>query len=133
MTYIKTLLTINTILLLFIVLATGYAWLRVQGAVSAFSALGSSNYAATESLSQDGGSGASDGSGRAPITIQVSDLSDSQQQMLRSLGFTASSYTITAEMRTCAESKIGAARLDQIADGASPTSIEAVALIPCVQ
>lgn len=129
MTYIKIMVTVNTLLLVFIVLVIGYAWLQVQGIGAGFSPGAGGAEASAENV-QAGASGTNAGE---PITINVSQLPESQQQILRSLGFTASSYTITAEMRTCAEGRVGVARLSEIAAGSAPTAMEAAALMPCVR
>lgn len=67
----------------------------------------------------------------APIVIEKSDMSESQQKALETLGFTQESYTITSTMVTCAEGAVGKTRLAEITSGASPTSIESMKLLPC--
>lgn len=67
----------------------------------------------------------------APIVIEKSDMSASQQKALETLGFTQDSFTITPTMITCAESAVGKTRLDEITAGAAPTPLESVKLLPC--
>jgi hypothetical protein len=67
----------------------------------------------------------------APVTVKTTDLTASQQQILKSFGFNADTFTITPAMVTCAEDSVGKVRLDEILKGAAPTPFESIKLLPC--
>ena len=64
-------------------------------------------------------------------TVNTSSLPESQRQMLEALGIDADNITITAEMVACAEAKLGAARVEEIKNGATPSFTEGATLIAC--
>lgn len=66
-----------------------------------------------------------------PTVIETETLSETQQTMLKSMGYTKDTVTITKEMITCAEDAVGAARLKEIMDGAAPGPMESLKLLPC--
>ncbi|QQR64472.1 hypothetical protein IPH92_02785 [Candidatus Kaiserbacteria bacterium] len=66
-----------------------------------------------------------------PTVIETETLSETQQTMLKSMGYTKDTVTITKEMITCAEDAVGAARLKGIMDGAAPSPMESLKLLPC--
>lgn len=67
----------------------------------------------------------------APVVIQTESLTDTQQKMLKTLGYTEDSVTITPEMIACAENVVGSERLQAITNGSAPSPMEAIKLIPC--
>ena len=73
-----------------------------------------------------------DGSAVA-FTLSVDRLSDTQRSMLKTMGITESEIVITHDMVACAEAKIGAVRLDEIRNGASPSFTEGAQLVACYQ
>jgi flagellar basal body-associated protein FliL len=66
-----------------------------------------------------------------PVVIQASELTETQQKMLETMGYTQESFTITPAMITCAENAVGKTRLDEIMNGAAPGPLESVKLLPC--
>ena len=64
-------------------------------------------------------------------TINTSNLPDGQRKMLEALGIDANSVTITPEMVACAEAKLGAARIEEIKNGATPSFSEGASLVAC--
>ncbi len=64
-------------------------------------------------------------------TVDANALTPGQRQMLESMGIDADSITITAEMVACAEAKLGAARVEEIKNGATPSFAEGASLITC--
>lgn len=64
-------------------------------------------------------------------TIDESNLTQEQRNMLESFGIDPSSITITPEMIACAEAELGAARLEEIRNGAMPSVTEGAALLAC--
>ncbi len=67
----------------------------------------------------------------APIVIETDTLSDTQQSMLETMGYTKDTVTITPAMIACAEDAVGGARLKEITGGAAPSPLESVKLLPC--
>lgn len=66
-----------------------------------------------------------------PIIIQTSTLSETQQKMLTTLGYTQDNVTITPAMISCAEDSVGKERLNEIIKGSAPSPLESVRLLPC--
>jgi hypothetical protein len=65
--------------------------------------------------------------------VETSQLTPEQRKLLGTFGIDADALVVTATMITCAENKIGKARLDEIFDGATPTFFEGVDLFSCYQ
>lgn len=66
-----------------------------------------------------------------PIVVQTDSLTDTQKNMLESLGYSENTITITSEMIACGEEAVGAERLKEITDGSAPSPLESVKLLPC--
>lgn len=66
------------------------------------------------------------------IIIKTETLPEAQQETLDTFGLDAEAYTITPEMVACANKKIGEERVAEIVAGSSPSPIEALSLLPCV-
>jgi hypothetical protein len=66
-----------------------------------------------------------------PITIPIDQLPEGQQTVLRTLGIDGETITFTPEMVACAEAEIGAARLDEIIAGDTPSFGEGFTLVNC--
>jgi hypothetical protein len=64
-------------------------------------------------------------------TVNTANLTDGQRKMLQALGIDADNVTITAEMVACAEAKLGAARIEEIKNGATPSFSEGASLVAC--
>jgi hypothetical protein len=64
-------------------------------------------------------------------TVNTSSLSAGQRQMLEAMGIDADSVNITPEMVACAEAKLGAARIEEIKNGATPSFSEGASLVAC--
>ncbi len=64
-------------------------------------------------------------------TVNTNSLTDGQRQMIEALGIDADNVTITAEMVACAEAKLGAARVEEIKNGATPSFSEGASLMAC--
>lgn len=63
--------------------------------------------------------------------IPTTRLSDSQRRMLTSLGIDADAITVTPQMIACAEAKLGAGRIAEITNGATPSVSEGFSLLAC--
>lgn len=66
-----------------------------------------------------------------PATIKTSELTETQQSVLKSFGYEDDSFTVTPTMMQCAENAVGKERLDAIVSGAAPGPLEAAKLFPC--
>lgn len=66
-------------------------------------------------------------------TFDSSDITPEQRELLGTFGIDADAVVVTATMITCAETKIGKARLEEIFSGATPTFFEGVDLFSCYQ
>lgn len=74
----------------------------------------------TQDTSADGGA-----------TVDTNSLSAGQRQMLEAMGIDADTVNITPEMVACAEAKLGAARIEEIKNGATPSFSEGASLVAC--
>lgn len=66
-------------------------------------------------------------------TIPANSLTDGQRKLIQALGVDPDSITITPEMVACAEAKLGAARITEIQNGATPSMGEGLSLAACYQ
>lgn len=64
-------------------------------------------------------------------TVDASSLTPGQRSMIESMGIDPDSITITPAMIACAEAKLGAARIEEIKNGATPSFTEGATLIAC--
>ncbi len=62
---------------------------------------------------------------------QNSNLTEGQRNMLRSFGLNPDEVNITPQMIACAEAKIGATRIEEIKNGATPSFTEGASLVAC--
>lgn len=76
-------------------------------------------------------SGTQDTSAEGGATVDTSSLSAGQRQMLEAMGIDADTVNITPEMIACAEAKLGAARIEEIKNGATPSFSEGASLVAC--
>lgn len=79
----------------------------------------------------DSGSGASGDSTTEGATVNTSSLPEGQRRLLETLGLDTNNITITPEMVACAEAELGAARVTEIENGATPSFSEGVTLFRC--
>jgi hypothetical protein len=128
------------VLVLIALVAVVYVWVKVQSLQSMaenVEFIGGDNSTLDEPASSQG-----DESRRAsdsqtsqpapePIAIQKADLTSGQQKVLDTVGIGAPSFTITSSMISCAESEFGAARVEEIKNGATPGPLEALKLLGC--
>lgn len=64
-------------------------------------------------------------------TVNTNNLTEGQRQMLEAMGIDADTVNITPEMIACAEAKLGAARVEEIKNGATPSFTEGASLMAC--
>ena len=72
-------------------------------------------------------------SGEVAFTIRLDSLSEAQQAMVRTMGIDSNEIQVTYGMVACAEAEIGAARVEEIRNGASPSMAEGMKLMGCYQ
>lgn len=65
------------------------------------------------------------------FTIDISNLPESQQAMLKTMGIDDTELAITHSMVACAEAKLGVERTNEIQNGATPTVVEGTQLLAC--
>ena len=64
-------------------------------------------------------------------TVNSSNLTPGQLKLLAAFGIDPNSITITPQMIACAEASLGAARVEEIKNGATPSMSEGVKLVAC--
>ena len=67
----------------------------------------------------------------ANTTNVAAEMTDAQRNMLKSFGLDPDTITITPSMVACAEAKVGAARVEEIRNGATPSIMEGASLLGC--
>lgn len=81
-----------------------------------------------------GGKAVSENSGSSSPTVaavSAANLNDGQRKMLAALGINADEIVITEAMVACAEAKLGAQRMEEIKNGATPSFSEGAKLVAC--
>jgi len=68
-----------------------------------------------------------------PISIPESRLTDGQKKLLSVLGIDPAKFTVTPQMIECAETTLGAPRISEIMNGATPSPLEVIRLTPCLK
>ena len=66
------------------------------------------------------------------IQLDTSAVSDSQKAVAEKVGIDLDAVVITPEMVSCAEQKLGSARVQEIMAGAAPTTLESISLLGCL-
>lgn len=66
------------------------------------------------------------------IVIDERELTPEQIKLLNRLGVDTNTIVITNEMVVCAEAKLGSERVDEIVAGATPTMLEGLSVLPCL-
>lgn len=68
-----------------------------------------------------------------PVVIDVTKLTDAQREILASFGYGGDSITISEAVVRCAEEALGTTRFNEVLNGAAPTPLEALSLVPCMK
>jgi hypothetical protein len=68
-----------------------------------------------------------------PIVVDTASLTESQQGILKTFGYKGDTFTITEAMIVCAKDAVGEVRFTEILDGAAPSPLESVKLLPCMK
>jgi len=66
-------------------------------------------------------------------TFDSSEITPEQRERLGTFGIDADAVVVTAAMISCAETKIGKARLEEIFSGSTPTFFEGLDLFSCYE
>ena len=69
--------------------------------------------------------------GSENVSIQASNLTEGQIKLLSVLGIDPNSITVTPAMMACAETSLGASRVEEITNGATPSFSEGLKLVAC--
>jgi hypothetical protein len=130
MSSLKSFLITGFVLLLIAAGAVGYVWFKLQSALS-----DTSNETSQEEVVYFIQSDDTPIANTVPdegIQIDTSSVSVDQKAAAEKVGIDIDSIVITPEMISCAELKLGSPRLQEIIEGASPTTLESISLIPCL-
>lgn len=65
------------------------------------------------------------------FTIVISDLPEAQRSALKAMGVDGNEIVVTEGMLACAETKIGADRMNEIRNGTAPSTGESISLFAC--
>ncbi len=68
-----------------------------------------------------------------PVTIDATQLTGAQREILKSFGYTGDSITVSEAAISCAEESLGSERFAQILNGGAPTPLEALRIVPCMK
>lgn len=66
------------------------------------------------------------------VVIDQTALTPEQKELLEKLGVDTESMAITSAMVECAEVKLGTVRVDEIIAGATPSLMEGLSVLPCL-
>lgn len=116
-------------ILIVAVFATGFMIGRVSSMGSTVMSGSQVNEPTTNAINDESDDGVT--AAESDTTISTSNLTDSQKKMLSALGIDAESIVVTPEMAACADSSVGATRMDEIINGATPSFTEGAKLVAC--
>lgn len=68
-----------------------------------------------------------------PVIIETRSLTEGQRDALNTLGYTGETITLTTDMIVCATEALGSARINEILEGATPSVLESMRLLPCAR
>lgn len=121
---IKIYLAVVTVLLIGAIGFGVYIWYTVQTLDTATQTEGGSKKAVSKDASTTD-------TITEPIIIKTNSLTPTQQKMIETLGFEGDTITITPTMVACAEDAVGKERLGEITNGAAPSPLESMKMLPC--
>jgi hypothetical protein len=98
--------------------------------ISSYSTSVDDNGAASNADNGGSGENTTDASGEA-VNVDSSMMTDGQRKMLETMGIDPNNVKITPEVIACAEAKVGAERMQEIQNGATPSMIEGGKLFAC--
>lgn len=115
-------------ILFVVVFATGFMMGRFSNVGATYTGAGTSVEKAVTTKQTGGGTSTTAGGG---TKIAPSSLTEGQKKMLSAMGIDPNSITVTSQMIACAEASLGASRVEEIKNGASPSFSEGVKLAAC--
>ena len=121
--------TLLIAILVVVVFGVGFMIGRMT-AVPSYEVSSSTEQTASDNVNEEGG-GENISEGEGGTAVSAEDLTPGQRKLLESLGINADEIVITQEMVLCAEARLGADRIEEIKDGATPSFLEGVELVTC--
>lgn len=113
--------------LFLLVFIAGFGIGRITAGSPAITIGGAQSSATPQQTTPDSGTPqAADGT-----KVQANALTEGQRKMLSAMGIDPNSITITPAMVACAEAKLGAPRIEEIKNGATPSFTEGASLMAC--
>ena len=126
---LKIYLSVGLILLLIAMCVVGYVWLKLQSALTptvnndsgeVVDFVKSEQTPVANTVPQEG------------IKLNSSAISVEQKAVAEKVGIDLDAVVVTPEMISCAEQKLGSERIQEIMNGASPTTLESMSLLGCL-
>ncbi len=137
---IKIFLVVVTVLLVVAVMLGVYVWYSVQKLSSETQGYKDAQEKSQETSNQGGAKieeitivpDSEMPTNEEVIEIHTADLTESQQKTLQAFGLEGDSFLITEDMITCAKDAVGEERYEEILNGAAPSPLESMKLLPCM-
>jgi len=130
MKQIKIFLIAGFILLFIAAAAVGYVWFKVQHTLQEASV--EESVQVTPPFVESEETPVANTVPDEGIKIDTSAVSAEQKAVAEKVGIDLDTVVITPEMVSCAELKLGSARIAEIINGASPTALESISLLGCL-
>ncbi|MFT7507272.1 MAG: hypothetical protein ACI92I_000415 [Acidimicrobiales bacterium] len=133
MSKIKIFLLVVFILLIVAIGASGYVWFKLQNVGGAVPA--SEQVEETTALKVRVKPEATPVANSIPdegLKVDTSAISDEQKAAAEKIGIDLDTTTITPEMVSCAELKLGSSRIEELLNGSTPSALESVSIIGCL-
>lgn len=122
--------TLLTIILMIVVFGAGFLVGRMTASVGTVFT-GSNTESANVSGKESDAQGTSTQATAGGATIDSSNMTEGQRNLISALGLDPDNVTVTASMIACAETKLGASRVEEIKNGATPSFTEGASLVTC--
>ena len=130
MKQVKIFLAVGFVLLFIAAGAVGYVWITLQDALQEVPEPDTEQ--AAPSMFESNETAISDTVPEEGIVVDTSTISADQKAVAEKIGIDLDTFVITAEMVSCAEQKLGSARIEEIMNGSAPTVFESVSLLGCL-
>lgn len=126
---LKVFIIVSVVLLLIAAGAVGYVWLKLQQTLKTQT---NTQNITEQQITVPFSTPVAQTVPAAGIKLNTSAVSEGQKAAAEKVGIDLDSVTITPEMVSCAENKLGSDRVMEIMGGASPTMFESVSLLGCL-
>lgn len=127
MKQLKIFIVISAVLLLIAAGAVGYVWLKLQQTLKT-----TTPETGSEQIRVPVTTPVAETIPAAGVKLNTSAVSEDQKAAAEKVGIDLDEVTITPEMVSCAENKLGSERVVEIMNGASPTMLESISLLGCL-